>query len=109
MKSAASKILPVNIALILIGLLDLGTTVAWLISGHIIEYNPIMAAVLKAGLPTFIAVKLATIIAYVAFMEWYRHHRSAAVAIIVGNFTVVSYICIYFVSFFCVNSSFLGS
>jgi uncharacterized membrane protein len=97
-----NSILPIHIILIVVGVLDLLTTVYWLQIGRIIEFNPIMAAVLKAGMPCFILVKLSTLAAYVGVMEWYRR-RNECFARKVGNLTVAAYLGIYTVSFFIVN------
>ncbi|MEN6356387.1 MAG: DUF5658 family protein [Armatimonadota bacterium] len=98
--------MPVNAAVLIVGLLDLITTVFWLATGCVIEVNPIMAAVLKTGLMLFIFVKVATLGAYVAVMEWYRRHRNPAFVSAVGNFTVLAYIGIYAVSFYGVNHAY---
>jgi hypothetical protein len=99
--------LPINMVLFAIGLADLVTTLFWLHTGRAIEVNPLMAAVLDTSVVLFVAVKLATLVAYVAVMEWYRRFRSPAFARLVGNVTVASYSAIYSVSFVCVNHSFL--
>ena len=100
------KIMPANAAVLIVGLLDLVTTIFWLATGRVIEVNPIMAAVLQAGMILFIFVKVATLGSYVAVMEWYRRHRSPAFARVVGNFTVLAYLCIYTISFYSVNHTY---
>lgn len=107
MARLARGMLPINMLLFAIGLADLVTTLFWLHTGRAIEVNPLMAAVLNTSLALFVAVKLATLISYVAVMEWYRRFRSPAFARLVGNITVASYSAIYAVSFLCVNHSFL--
>jgi len=104
MDTRTNRILPVNAALVVIGLIDLLTTLVWLHTGHAIEINPIMAAVLRAGVGVFVALKLFTLAAYVAVMEWYRRRRSASFAYLVGRITLFSYAAIYALSFACVNS-----
>jgi len=106
-EARTSRILPVNAALVVIGLVDLLTTLVWLRTGHAVEINPIMAAVLRCGLGLFIALKLGTLAAYVVVMEWYRRRHSAAFARVVGRITVASYLGIYAVSFACVNAGLL--
>ncbi len=103
MERRTYKILPINIAMLAIGLVDLFTTLFWLRTGRAVEINPIMAAVLKLGLVYFMLAKLLTLGAYVAVMEWYRRQRSAIVAQLVGSVTVLAYCSVYAVSFLCVN------
>ena len=103
MKMIPRRILPINLVLIFIGLIDLITTLYWLHTGSAIEVNPIMSAVLATSLALFIGVKLLTLTAYVAVMEWYRRHRNPIFARVIGNCTVLAYSCIYAVSFCCIN------
>ena len=103
MDARTTSILPANAALVVIGLIDLFTTVVWLRTGYAVEINPVMAAVLRSGLLLFIALKLSTLAAYVVVMEWYRRRRSASFARIVGRITLASYLGIYAFSFACVN------
>jgi hypothetical protein len=98
-------VLPVNIALVLVALIDLITTVVWLKTGRAIEINPIMASVLRLGIDVFIGVKVGTLAAYILVLEWYRRSRSAALAALIGRITLASYISIYTVSFLLVNGS----
>jgi hypothetical protein len=101
--------MPIHILLLAVGLVDLLTTLFWLGTGRAIEVNPIMAAVLDTGVPLFVLVKLATLGAYIAVMEWYRRRRNPAFAEVVGNFTVLAYLGIYAISFCSVNHNyFLG-
>jgi len=103
------SILPVNVAMLGIGLLDLLSTIFWLHNGCAIEVNPVMSAVLKHGLVLFIAVKLSTLVAYIAVMEWYRRYKNPVFARVVGIITVAAYLTIYAVSFCGVNHAyFLG-
>lgn len=99
--------MPINLALLVVGISDLLTTLFWLHTGHAIEFNPIMAAVLRAGVPVFVMVKLLTLAAYVVVMEWYRRNRSASFARGVGSLTVTAYLAIYAVSFCCINRDIL--
>ena len=103
MRSRAASILPINAVLLAVGLVDLATTLAWLRMGLAVEVNPIMAAVLDAGMLLFLAVKLSTLGAYLIVMEWYRRRRNAEFARLVGNITVAAYLAIYTVSFIAVN------
>jgi hypothetical protein len=98
--------MPVNVVLLAVGLMDLVTTLFWLATGRVIEVNPIMAAVLQAGIVLFIFVKIATLGAYVTVMEWYRRNRNPIFARAVGSFTVLAYISIYVVSFYSVNHAY---
>ena len=106
LNTRAISILPINAALLLIGLADLITTIFWVTTGQAIEFNPIMASVLKAGIPCFIFAKLSTLVAYVGVMEWYRRCRSYAFAQMVGRVTVTAYLSIYTVSLCIVNFRF---
>lgn len=101
--AAARRILPTNLALLAIGLIDLASTVFWLQTGRAVEFNPIMAAALDFGLAYFICVKLSTLVAYVCVIEWHRRFRPTGFAVAVSNFTLAAYACIYSVSFICVN------
>ena len=96
-------ILPWNAGLVIIGLVDLITTLVWLGNGCVVECNPIMAAVLSASLSLFVATKLATLAAYVVVLEWYRRHRNAAFARWVGIAAVIGYISVYTYGFCTVN------
>ncbi len=96
-------LLPVNIVLVLVALLDLLTTVVWLRTGRAVEINPIMAYVLSLGMEAFVAVKVSTLVAYVGVVEWYRRYKSAILAELVGRITLASYIAIYTISFLAVN------
>lgn len=93
--------------LVLVGVLDLVTTLWWLHTGRAVEYNPIMAALLRIGTPAFVIVKLSTLIACVAALEWYRRRRCALFAKAAGLFALVAYVSIYAVSFLVVNRDFL--
>ena len=104
LKTRTNLILPVNMALLIIGLADLATTLFWLATGRCVECNPIMAATLQLGLPGFIAVKLCTLAAYVGLMEWYRRRHSPDFARTVGRITLLAYLGIYLVSLLCVNA-----
>lgn len=107
MRDRAAFVLPVNILLLIIGFADLLTTLFWLHAGQATEVNPIMAAVLSLSPVLFVVVKIATLGAYVAVIEWYRRHRNPSFARIVSNFTVVAYVSVYSVSFLAVNTSVL--
>ena len=107
MHNTRPRILTVNLVVLAIGLADLITTLVWLHTGRCIEVNPVMATVLKAGMPIFALVKLSTLAAYIYVMEWYRHNRSATFAQLVGRITVTAYCAIYFVSFCLVNRGLL--
>jgi len=102
-KSRSIRILPVNAALLAVGAADLLTTLFWLATGRAVEVNPIMAAILRAGLCPFVLTKVATLVAYVGVMEWYRRRRCPVFARVVGNITLVGYVGIYAISFACVN------
>ena len=104
MRNLFRTVSPANLALLFVGLLDLSTTLFWLRGGHAIEINPIMAGVLRHGIPPFIAVKMCTLLAYVGVMEWYRRRRNPAFARLVGRITLGSYLAIYTLGFCCVNS-----
>lgn len=96
-------ILPANALLFLVGVLDLISTLWWVHTGRAVEYNPVMAAVLDAGVPAFVAVKMSTLIVFVVVMEWYRRRRCALFARAVGLFTLIAYASIYTVSLLVVN------
>ena len=106
LKSLVRLILPANAFVLMLGLVDLITTVVWLRSGLAVEFNPVMSFVLKAGIPAFVLVKLATLGSYVTVVEWYRRNRSERFARATGLATLVAYLSIYVVSFCCVNHSF---
>ena len=103
MRTSRIGLLPVNIALLAIGIADLATTLYWVRTGQATEVNPIMAVLLDAGMLPFVVVKLSTLISYVAVTEWYRRNRNAAFARATGNITVVAYLNIYAISFAGVN------
>lgn len=100
------RILPANIVLVTVGVVDLLTTIFWLETGSVIEVNPIMAALLAVGLPLFVAVKLSTLTAYVLVIEWYGRRWNPAFARRIGNITVAAYLGIYTISFCAVNHEF---
>ena len=101
--------LPVNIAVLVVGIADLASTLYYLRAGLAIEVNPIMAALLGTGVLPFVAVKLLTLCAYVAVMEWYSRAVSSAFARAVGNITFLAYLSIYAVCFTLINPHlFLG-
>jgi hypothetical protein len=103
------RIMRVHLLLIAVGIVDMFTTLYWVYTGSAIEFNPIMAAVLRVGTWAFIAVKMGTLLAYVSVMEWYRRRRCPAFARAVGHITVFSYLGLYATSFSIVNySAFLG-
>ena len=107
MTDRKTAILPLNAALLVVGLADLATTVFWLHTGNAVEINPIMAAILRAGVSLFVAVKVLTLAAYVLVMEWYRRRRSAAFARLVSRVAFSGYLAIYAVSFVLVNGGML--
>lgn len=100
---ALRRIMPTNLVLLLIGVLDLATTVFWIQTGRAVEFNPVMAAALEIGLAYFICLKLSTLVAYVGVVEWYRRCRRPEFAATVSNLTLAAYVCIYSISFVCVN------
>ncbi|OFX13928.1 MAG: hypothetical protein A2Z18_08575 [Armatimonadetes bacterium RBG_16_58_9] len=104
LKTSGIDILPVNIAILAVGIVDLSTTLFWVRTGQATELNPIMAAFLGAGTLPFVLAKLCTLAAYVTVTEWYRRKRGAGFARMAGNFTVTAYLSIYAVSFASVNS-----
>lgn len=97
------RILPANLMLIAVGLADLLTTLFWLHTRQAVEANPVMCALLHAGVAQFVLFKLGTLAAYVGVLEWYRRHRNPIFARVIGNFTLIAYLGIYAVSFCCVN------
>lgn len=97
-------VLPVNLALVCVAILDLISTLVWLGAGLVVEVNPIMAAVLRFGIWAFVGVKVLTLGAYVLVLEWYRRYRSARWALVVGRITLVSYVVVYITSFLVVNA-----
>ena len=99
-------ILPWTAGLVAIGLIDLFTSLVWLHQGCIVEFNPIMSKVLNTSLVLFVAVKISTLCAYVIVVEWYRRHRSASFARVIGIVTVTSYLTIYAISFCSANFRF---
>lgn len=101
------SLLPTNILLLIVGLADLITTIFWLHSGQAIEMNPLMAGVLSISMLLFVAVKISTLGAFVAVIEWYRRHRSASLARFTSKATLIAYIGIYSMSFLAVNHGFL--
>lgn len=95
--------LPANAILLAVGLADLFTTLFWLTTGQAVEVNPIMAAVLRAGVWPFVITKLSTLVAFVGVVEWYRRRRNPVFARVVGNITLIGYVGIYAIAFACVN------
>lgn len=90
------------IALVAVGLIDLITTIIWLRTGRAIEANPVMSAMLRAGLVTFVTVKLASLFSYAAMMEYYC--KQCAPRARRFSFTALAlYITIYGVSFLGIN------
>ena len=102
-KRLVLNISPANALLFAVGLTDLLTTIYWVSTGQAVEVNPIMAALLRSGLGVFVMVKLATLLAYVGVMEWYRRRRNPAFARVMGNVALFGYLGIYTISFCCVN------
>ena len=100
--------LPANAILLAVGLADLLTTLFWLTTGRAVEVNPIMAAVLRAGVWPFVITKLSTLVAFVGVVEWYRRRRNPVFARVVGNITLIGYVGIYAVAFACVNQGMLN-
>ena len=104
MRTHRVSVLPVNIAVLAIGIADLASTLFFVLAGLAAEVNPIMAALLGVGVLPVVAVKLLTLCAYVAVMEWYSRAISTRFARAVGNITVLAYLGIYAVCFTFVNS-----
>ena len=88
--------------LFVVGLVDLLTTLIWVRGGLIVEANPLMAAILGVGVVPFVVVKLSTLSAYVATMEWYGRHRPERAGVIARAATL-AYVAVYGVSFVVVN------
>ncbi len=99
-------ILPANLILIFIGMLDLISTIYWVETGRAVEMNPIMSALLNFGLLPFILAKVTSLGIFVYVVEWYRRRRSETFARAVSFFTIAAYLFVYTVSFFFVNFSF---
>ena len=94
-----------NLAVFMIGLIDLITTLVWIHNGSAIEFNPIMAWVLSFGIIAFILTKLLTISIYIFVLEWYRKRDNTTFSYNIARFTVFAYLGIYFISFITVNST----
>ena len=105
MEIRARRILFTDAALIVVGLLDLVTTLVWLRNGRAVEANPVMAALLRVGFLTFVTVKISTLVVFVAAVAWYRQHN-AAFCRTVSSFTLCAYLFVYAASFWCVNRTF---
>ena len=99
------RIMRIHLVLLAVGVTDMLTTLYWVYTGSAIEFNPIMAAVLRVSPWAFVAVKMSTLLAYVGVMEWYRRRRCPALATIVGRITVLSYLGLYATSFSFINYS----
>ena len=102
MEARTTHILPANAAVVIIGLLDLITTIFLVCTGRAVEANPVMAALLDAGLPIFIVGKASTLAAYFLVMEWYKQRNLSFVQAI-GKFTALAYLASYTVCFCLVN------
>ncbi len=100
------RILPGTALLLIVGLLDLLTTLIGLRDGCIIEANPLMNGLLVHSLAAFVSVKLLTLMAFVIVIEWYRRHSTRA-ASAVSVFTVSAYLLIYLICFWHVNYRFI--
>jgi hypothetical protein len=85
-------------AIIVVGLVDLLTSVYWLATGQMREGNPIMSLVLGHGVLPFIFTKICTLILYVTVMSWYERQRPRR-ARVLGIATLCLYLAMYFMTF----------
>lgn len=91
-----------SLLLIGIGLIDLISTIVLLELGIVTEANPLMRSLLPYGWTAFISFKCFTLLTYIAVITWYRQRRPRA-GVIVENFTIAAYLCIYVTCFAAVN------
>ncbi|MCC6484881.1 MAG: hypothetical protein IT209_08550 [Armatimonadetes bacterium] len=89
--------------LVIIGLLDLISTIILLEAGIAVEANPVMRSLLPYGWLVFSLVKAWSLMAYVAVLTWYRARRPRMGAL-VETFTIAAYLFIYATSFTLINS-----
>ncbi|MFQ3549620.1 MAG: DUF5658 family protein [Armatimonadota bacterium] len=102
-------IMPTNIAIFAIGMIDLLSTLFWVYTHRAIEHNPIMAYLLEIHPALFISVKIASLLVFVVVTEYYRRNFSQSFAKKVGVVTIFAYIGIYTVSFTIINKQYLLS
>jgi hypothetical protein len=105
-KKLALDVISNPASLFLVGLADLLSTLMWIKGGLIVEANPLMAAILGAGVVPFVLVKLSTLSAYVIMMKWYRQ-RSIQRARVIAATATIAYVVIYSLSFLAVNHRFV--
>ena len=66
--------------LVLIGAIDLCSTLYFVTQHGASEANPLMAPALERGIPVFIQAKLLLLVGPLAFLEWARRRRPAFVS-----------------------------
>lgn len=66
-----------SIALVMICLADMLSTLFFVTRGSAVEQNPLMAACLRQGVGTFVLVKILSFVPFVIAIELYRRRNAA--------------------------------
>jgi len=72
-----SKVSAESLVLVGICLADMISTLIFVLSGHAVEQNPIMAACLRKSPMVFVLVKLASFVPFVLAVELFRQKNAA--------------------------------
>lgn len=91
-----------SIAITVVCVFDLLTTLVLVAVGLAEEANPLMALCLRHSMVTFCLVKLGTMLALVGLAEWYRKRNPAFVRKIM-RVAVAAYVLLYLGLLFIVN------
>lgn len=73
------RVTPETVCLTSLCMVDLATTLYWVLAGHAHEANPWLAHCLALHPALFVAAKTASFLPALAAAEWYRQHNPALV------------------------------
>ena len=91
-----------SVALAIICVVDLVSTVIAVVYWGIEEANPVMAFFLDRGITAFCAAKLASFVPAILILEWYRKRNPRFVSAVLKG-AVAAYATMYIVLFWTVN------
>jgi len=72
-----SRVSTESLVLVAICLVDMLSTLFFVLRGYAVEQNPLMAACLRHGPTTFVLVKLVSFVPFIIAVEFYRRQNAS--------------------------------
>src|SRR2546421_4139095 len=69
------RVAPESWIILVVGMLDMVTTLVWIDRHGAREANPIFQSYLQLGVPAFIVAKISLLVAPICLLEYARRHR----------------------------------